>query len=63
MGIRSFTEQNFDFEKSILGFTMSTFGGGRVAVHVRRKEIPISYVDAMSMYPSQFILQHSGGML
>ena len=35
---------------------MSTFYGGRSEVHIRRTISQIAYTDALSMYPSVFVL-------
>ena len=56
IGIKSFTECNSDFSKDVLGFTMSTYYGGRTEVRIRNKPIPVSYLDFTSMYPSVYSL-------
>jgi len=56
MGIKPFMECNPDFPKEILGYVMSSYYGGRTEVRIRKKAIPITYLDFTSMYPSVYSL-------
>jgi hypothetical protein len=56
IGIKPFFKQNPDFPKKILGYTMSTYFGGKTGVTIRGTSIPVSYVDFTSMYPTLFVL-------
>ncbi len=57
MGIHSFLDQNKEFSRSMLGFVLSSFYGAKVAVHVRKQTVNATYIDYLSMYPSQLISQ------
>jgi hypothetical protein len=56
MGIKPFFEQNPNFPKEILGYTMSTYYGGRTECRIRNKSVPVSYLDFLSMYPTVYYL-------
>ncbi len=56
MGIRSFNDCNPDFPKDVLGFTMSSYYGGRTENRVKDKAIPVTYLDFTSMYPTVYSL-------
>ena len=56
MNIKVFLEQNPDFPKEILGYTMSSYYGGRSEVRIRNRPIPVTYLDFTSMYPTVYSL-------
>ena len=56
MNIHSFLEQNPNFPKEILGYTMSAYYGGRTEIRIRNKSIPVTYLDFTSMYPTVYSL-------
>jgi hypothetical protein len=56
IGVRSFFECNPEFPKEALGYTMSTYYGGRTEVRIRNKAIPVTYLDFTSMYPTVYSL-------
>ena len=56
MGIQSFREQNPDFPDKIMGYVMSSYYGGRTEIRIRKKAIPVSYLDFTSMYPTVYSL-------
>ena len=56
MNIHSFIEQNPDFPKEILGYAMSSYYGGRTEVRIRKRPIPVTYLDFTSMYPTVYSL-------
>jgi hypothetical protein len=45
-----------DFTKPELGYTMSTFYGGRTSARIRRFLVPVRYCDFQSMYPTVIAL-------
>jgi hypothetical protein len=45
-----------DFPKPELGYTMSTFYGGRTSARIRRVFVPVRYCDFQSMYPTVIAL-------
>ena len=57
MGVQSFTQQNPTFNRDIIGYTMSSFYGAKIGLFRRRQIVDLSYVDFLSMYPSQMCLQ------
>jgi hypothetical protein len=56
MGIKPFLEQNPKFSPEVLGYTMTTYFGGRSEVRIRKKPVTVRYMDFASMYPSLFSL-------
>jgi len=56
INIRPFLEQNPDFPEDILGYAMSAYYGGRTEVRIRKKSIPVTYLDFTSMYPTVYSL-------
>lgn len=59
MGIKPFLEQCPQFDKSLLGYSMGAYFGGRVEVRRRLTPTLATYCDALSMYPSNYVrLQH-----
>lgn len=52
MGIRPRLEIQPRFSKQILGRSMAAYYGGRSEVHVRRRVVPVTYLDVLSMYPT-----------
>jgi len=56
MGVKPFMVLNGDFPRTILGYVMSTYYGGRTEVKIRRKSVPVTYLDFTSMYPTVYTL-------
>lgn len=46
----------FEVEGETLGAAMTAYFGGRAEVHLRRTEVPVLYVDFLSMYPTVNVL-------
>jgi len=56
IGIRPFLDCNPDFPEEILGYTTSTYYGGRTEIRMRKIPVRVSYVDFLSMYPTVYSL-------
>lgn len=56
MGGRPWRELQPDFPDRLIGFTMSTYFGGRSEVHLRRTVTQVLYCDFLSMYPTVCVL-------
>lgn len=56
IGIKSFMELNPDFPKTLLGYIMMAYFGGKTETTIRGVPIPVSYIDFTSMYPTIFVL-------
>lgn len=56
MGIRPFLDKNPDFPKTVLGYSMTTYYGGRTDNRIRKKPVKVDYLDFTSMYPSLYVL-------
>jgi len=52
MGIRPILERQPQFSKTYLGYTQSSFFGGRASAHLRKVPVPVVYTDFLSMYPT-----------
>ncbi|MBP5867636.1 hypothetical protein F3K24_09225 [Streptomyces sp. LBUM 1485] len=52
MGIPKPLEKQPDFPNEILGYSMTTFYGGRAEAHIRKVPVPVEHVDVTSMYPT-----------
>ncbi|MDX3458949.1 hypothetical protein PV396_44730 [Streptomyces sp. ME02-8801-2C] len=52
MGVPKPLEKEKDFPNDILGYSMSTFYGGRSEAHIRKVGVPVEYCDVTSMYPT-----------
>jgi hypothetical protein len=50
MGIRPVLERQPDFPEEVLAAAMSAYYGGRAECRIRKVEVPVSYVDFLSMY-------------
>ncbi|HLY23525.1 MAG TPA: hypothetical protein VKT83_13760 [bacterium] len=57
MGIRPFPYFQPQFRKAVLGHAMVSYFGGRSECHIRRRIVPVTYVDVLSMYPTVCVLQ------
>jgi hypothetical protein len=52
MGLTEPMEKFSDLGANLYGWSMSAFYGGRAEARIVRTEVPVTYVDAASMYPS-----------
>lgn len=52
MGIPKPLDKQPDFSNEILGYSMTTFYGGRAEAHIRKVAVPVEHVDVTSMYPT-----------
>jgi len=52
MGIAPILERQPDFPAPYLGFAQTAFFGGRTSAHIRKVDVPVVYVDFLSMYPT-----------
>lgn len=52
MGVPKPLEKQPDFPNDILGYSMTTFYGGRAEAHIRKVPVPVEHVDVTSMYPT-----------
>jgi len=52
MGIIRAAEKILDIPDTVLGYVMSTYYGGRSEVRIRKKPVPVVYMDFLSMYPT-----------
>lgn len=52
MGIQPILERQPDFPKKFLGYAADAFYGGRASAHIRKRPVPVVYVDFLSMYPT-----------
>jgi hypothetical protein len=52
MGVRPRLQHEPDFPKNVLGWAMTAYFGGRSECHIRRKIVPVTYLDVLSMYPT-----------
>jgi hypothetical protein len=56
LGIKPFLESNSSFSSEIIGYTISTYYGGRCECRIRKQPVKVSVLDFRSMYPTMFIL-------
>lgn len=52
MGIKPVLERQPNFPGEYLGYAQSAFFGGRTSAHIRKVEVPVVYIDFLSMYPT-----------
>lgn len=52
MGIRSPLDRQPDFDRDLLGASMTAYFGGRAETRIRKVPMPVVYVDFLSMYPT-----------
>ena len=57
MGIEPRAAHQSDFPVEINGYAMEAYYGGRVEGRWPNEELPVSYLDVLSMYPTVFVLQ------
>ncbi len=52
LGLKSPLEQTPDFDRSILGYSMTAYHGGRTEARIRDVPLPVRHLDFLSMYPT-----------
>ena len=52
MGLAPILGRQPDFDRSVLGYAMNAFYGGRAECRIRRVALPVCYTDFASMYPT-----------
>lgn len=56
MGARPILSRQPDFDRSVLGWAMSAYYGGRVECRYRRSPVPVTVLDIRSTYPTLCVL-------
>jgi len=52
MGVKPRLQLQPDFPRDVLGWAMCAYHGGRAECRIRRVQVPVAYLDFLSMYPT-----------
>jgi hypothetical protein len=63
MGIAPPLRRQRDFPKDVLGYAMGAYYGGRAECRIRNTQLPVTYLDFLSMYPTVNALMGNWSLL
>ncbi|HEY1247416.1 MAG TPA: hypothetical protein VGE97_00370 [Nitrososphaera sp.] len=62
-GVRPFLQQNPDFPKDVLGYSMHAYYGARCEIGIRKQPVEVLYLDFLSQYPTVNTLMRNQDIL